>query len=184
MVLGPTSKRRWAYACAKAVDEFLALAYFDEKKLPVVIVRFFNTVGPRQTGQYGMVIPNFVQRALLNEPLSVHGDGDQSRSFTYVGDSVQAIVKLMETKEAEGQVFNVGNSDEITITELAQKVCQLTKSSSEITYTSYEKVYGRGFEDMRRRTPDATKLHEMTGFSPTTSIDAILEKVIDFFKHQ
>jgi len=182
--LGPTNKRRWAYACSKAMDEFLSLAYYDEKKLPVVVARFFNTVGPRQTGTYGMVIPNFVQKALLNEPIQVHGDGEQTRCFTYVKDAVDAIVKLMNTEEAEGQVFNVGGEEEISMNELAQKVKELTESRSEITHIPYEKVYGRGFEDMQRRTPDLAKIREAIGYEPTYTTEDILNKVIQYFRKE
>jgi UDP-glucose 4-epimerase len=182
--LGSTGKRRWAYACSKAMDEFLSLAYYDEKKLPVVVVRFFNTVGPRQTGTYGMVIPNFVQKALLNESIQVHGDGEQSRCFTYVTDAVDAIITLMDTPEAEGQVFNVGGKEEISMNELAQKVKELTGSDSEINHIPYEEVYGKGFEDMRRRTPDLTKIKEAIGYEPTHTTEDILENVIKYFKRE
>jgi len=182
--LGSTGKRRWAYACSKAMDEFLSLAYYDEKKLPVVVVRFFNTVGPRQTGTYGMVIPNFVQKALLNESIQVHGDGEQSRCFTYVTDAVDAIITLMDTPEAEGQVFNVGGKEEISMNELAQKVKELTGSDSEINHIPYEEVYGKGFEDMRRRTPDLTKIKEAIGYEPTHTTEDILNNVINYFKRE
>lgn len=182
--LGPTNKRRWAYACSKAMDEFLSMAYFDEKKLPVVVVRFFNTVGPRQTGTYGMVIPNFVQKALLNEPIQVHGDGEQTRCFTYVKDAVGAIVNLMNTDGAEGEVFNIGGEEEISINELASRVKELTDSSSEITHIPYENVYGKGFEDMRRRTPDLSKIRNAIGYEPTHTTDDILASVIKFFKRE
>lgn len=182
--LGPTTKRRWAYACSKAIDEFLTLAYYDEKKLPVVVARFFNTVGPRQTGRYGMVIPNFVQRALMNEPILVYGDGSQSRCFTYVGDAVRAIAKLIETPEAEGQVFNIGSNEEITMNELAERVRLLAESTSEIVHVPYEQAYGRGFEDMRRRTPDISKLQAAIGYRPSYTTDSILREVIDFFRRK
>ncbi len=182
--LGPTSKRRWAYACSKAMDEFLSMAYFDEKKLSVVVARFFNTVGPRQTGTYGMVIPNFVQKALLNEPIQVHGDGEQTRCFTYVKDAVDAIVALMETPEAEGEVFNVGGEEEISMNELAKKVKELAGSDSEITNIPYEDVYGKGFEDMRRRTPDLTKIKERIDYKPTYTTEDILNNVIKYFKKE
>ena len=178
--LGATSRKRWAYACSKAFDEFLALAYREEKGLDVVIVRFFNTVGPRQTGRYGMVIPNFVRRALAGETLEVHGDGEQSRSFTHVDDAVWAATRLMESDEAEGEVYNIGNGKEITINELAEKVVELTGSSSDIVHVPYEEVYGEGFEDMRRRTPDVSKLQELLGFEPRHDIDRILEDVIEY----
>src|SRR5918992_3239759 len=147
LVLGPTEKHRWAYACSKMIDEFLALAYWKERKLPVVIVRLFNTVGPRQTGQYGMVLPNFVRQALSGEPITVFGDGTQSRSFTYVGDVVDALVKLAHTPRAVGHVFNIGNTEEITITALAERVKRVTSSRSQIRYIPYDEAYETGFED-------------------------------------
>ena len=180
--LGPTTKRRWAYACSKAIDEFLALAYYEEKQLPVVIARFFNTVGPRHTGRYGMVIPNFVQSALCNEPIKVYGDGEQSRCFTYVGDAIRAITTLMDTKGAEGEVYNIGNNEEITINQLAQRVKELAKSSSEIVHVPYEKTYGPGFEDMRRRTPNIEKIQKAINYKPTYNIDSILRDVIAYFR--
>ena len=183
LIMGSSKKRRWAYACTKAVDEFLALAYFDEKRLPVVITRFFNTVGPRQTGQYGMVIPSFVQRALLNEPILVYGDGSQTRSFTYVGDTIRVATALMNLKQAEGEVFNIGSANEISMTALAEKVREMTESSSEITHVPYDQIYGRGFEDMKCRTPDISKIEKMINYKATHDIDAILSEVIDYFKH-
>lgn len=181
-VMGTVKKRRWAYACSKTLDEFLALAYYDEKKLPVVIARLFNTVGPRQTGQYGMVLPNFVQSALLGKPILVYGDGTQSRSFTHVKDVVDALIKLMEDPRAEGDIFNVGNEHEITIKELAHKVKEMTGSSSEIEYVPYEKAYGPGFEDMERRCPNIDKIRKFIGFEPNHDMDAIIRSVIDYFK--
>jgi len=180
--LGATNKRRWAYACSKAMDEFLSLAYYDEKKLSVVVVRFFNTVGPRQTGTYGMVIPNFVQRALLNESIQVHGDGEQTRCFTYVKDAIGAIVDLMNTPEAEGEVFNVGGEEEISMNDLALKVKELAGSDSEIIHVPYAEVYGKGFEDMRRRTPDLEKIKKCIGYEPTFVTEDILNNVIQYFK--
>ena len=180
--LGPTNKRRWAYACSKAMDEFLALAYHDEKKLPVVIARFFNTVGPRQSGRYGMVIPNFVQLALKGEPLRVFGDGNQSRCFTHVNDAVRAIVDLMDTEEAEGKVFNVGGREEITMNELAKRIIEMTNSDSEIMHIPYEEVYGPGFEDMLRRSPDITKIKNLIGYEPQKTTDDILKEVIAYYK--
>lgn len=181
-VVGPTTKRRWSYACSKAFDEFLALAYYEEKKLPVVVVRLFNTVGPRQTAQYGMVIPNFVQKALLNKPIIVYGDGTQSRSFLHVADAVEALVRLMGEPKAEGQVVNVGNPQEVTIGELAQLVKEMTGSRSPIEYLPYEKAFGPGFEDMRRRCPEISKLKELTGFEPTRDLRCIIESVIRYFQ--
>ncbi len=181
-LIGPTSRRRWAYACSKALDEFLALAYHEEKKLPVIIVRLFNTVGPRQTGQYGMVVPNFVQKALLNKPIIVYGDGSQSRSFTHVSDVVEALVRLMAEPRAVGQVVNVGNPQEITIRELAELVKEMTGSRSEIEYIPYERAYGPGFEDMRRRCPDITKLKDLTGFTPQVDLRGIIQSVIAYYQ--
>ena len=180
--LGPTTKRRWAYACSKAMDEFLAMAYRDEKGLDVICARFFNTVGPRQMGQYGMVIPNFVQQALAGDPIRVFGDGTQTRCFTYVGDTVEAVVDLMNTPEASGAIVNIGSDQEISIHALAERVRQLAESSSEITHIPYEEVYGEGFEDMQRRTPDIDKLRRLIGYEPTYAIDDILQAVIDYFR--
>jgi UDP-glucose 4-epimerase len=181
-IMGSVKKRRWAYACSKTLDEFLALAYFDEKKLPVVVGRLFNTVGPRQTGQYGMVLPNFVQSALLGKPITVYGDGDQTRSFTHVRDVVEAITGLMSEPRAEGDVFNVGNDKEVTINELAEKVKKMTGSPSPIEHVTYEKAYGPGFEDMRRRCPNITKVRKLIGFEPKYDLEAMIHSVIDYFK--
>ena len=178
LVLGPSSKHRWAYACSKLIDEFLALAYWKERKLPVIVVRLFNTVGPRQTGQYGMVIPNFVRQALEGEPITVFGDGTQSRSFTYVGDVVGAMVALINEPRAVGQVFNIGNGREITIGALAEKVRQLAGSSSEIVRIPYDQAYESGFEDMPRRVPDISRIAELIGYKPTVELDDILKLVI------
>ena len=182
LVLGPTPKHRWAYACSKAIDEFLALAYWKEKKLPVIIVRFFNTVGPRQSGQYGMVIPNFVRQALAGRPITVHGDGTQSRSFTYVGDVVGALLALMIEPRAVGHVFNIGNPEEITILELAERVRRLTGSTSDIVLVPYEKAYEAGFEDMPRRVPNLQKIRDLIGYEPKVDLDQILARVIDYFQ--
>jgi UDP-glucose 4-epimerase len=184
LVLGPTEKHRWAYACSKLIDEFLALAYWKERKLPVIIVRLFNTVGPRQTGQYGMVIPNFVRQALAGQPITVFGDGNQSRSFTYVGDVVRAIVALINEPAAIGQVFNIGNGTEISINGLAEKVKAMTGSSSEIVRIPYEKAYEAGFEDMPRRVPDISKIQKLIGYAPTVELDEILSKVIESFRQR
>ncbi|HEV8374772.1 MAG TPA: GDP-mannose 4,6-dehydratase [Candidatus Polarisedimenticolia bacterium] len=180
LVLGPPSKGRWSYACSKAIDEFLALAYWKEKRLPVVVARLFNTVGPRQTGRYGMVIPSFVRQAMTGKPITVFGDGTQTRSFTYVSDVVRAVIKLMDSEETSGQVFNIGNGKEISIKELAGMVKDLTQSSSEIVTIPYDKAYEEGFEDMPRRMPDITKIRKAIGFEPTLGIRAILEKVIEY----
>jgi nucleoside-diphosphate-sugar epimerase len=182
LVLGPTTKHRWAYACSKMIDEFLALAYWKERKLPVIVVRLFNTVGPRQTGQYGMVIPNFVRQALAGQPITVFGDGTQSRSFTYVGDVVRAMVALIDEPRAVGQVFNIGNGNEITIRDLAEKVKQMTGSSSTIVMVPYDQAYEAGFEDMPRRVPDIGRIHALVGYRPTVDLDETLTRVIEHFR--
>ena len=184
LVLGPTPKHRWAYACSKALDEFLALAYWKERKLPVIIVRFFNTVGPRQTGQYGMVIPNFVRQALAGEPITVFGDGTQRRAFTHVADVVRALQALIVEPRAIGQVVNIGNSEEISMNGLAERVRTLTGSSSPITLIPYDQAYESGFEDMPRRLPDLTKVHGMIGYEPRHTLDSILTDVIEFMRRQ
>ncbi len=184
LVLGPTPKHRWAYACSKAIDEFLALAYWKERKLPVIIVRFFNTVGPRQTGQYGMVIPNFVRQALAGEPITVFGDGTQSRSFTHVTDVVGALLKLVVEPKAIGQVINIGNTEEVTIQKLAERVRQLTGSTSSIKIVPYDEAYESGFEDMPRRVPDLSKAHKMIGYETKHTLDDILIQVIDYFRRK
>ncbi len=179
LVLGPTPKHRWAYACSKAMDEFLALAYCKERKLPVIVVRLFNTVGPRQTGRYGMVIPNFVQQALTGAPITVYGDGQQRRAFGYVGDVVDGLVKLVAEPRAIGQVFNLGNAEEIAILDLAQRIKQLTNSRSEIVRIPYSQAYEAGFEDMPRRVPDLSKIRNLVGYAPKVSLDEILVRVIE-----
>jgi UDP-glucose 4-epimerase len=180
LVMGATTKGRWSYACSKAIDEFLALAYWREKKLPTIVVRLFNTVGPRQTGQYGMVIPTFVKQALAGRPITVYGDGKQSRCFGYVGDIVGALIGLMEKDEAVGQVFNIGSNQEITILDLARRVKELTQSSSEIVFVPYDEAYEEGFEDMPRRVPDISKVGDLVGFRPQMNLDGILKSVIDY----
>ncbi len=182
LVLGPTPKHRWAYACSKAIDEFLALAYWKEKKLPVIIVRLFNTVGPRQTGQYGMVMPTFIRQALAGHPITVFGDGTQSRSFTYVGDVVWALLRLAAEPKAVGQVFNIGNGKEITIRGLAEKVKALTASPSEIVTVPYDQAYEAGFEDMPRRVPDIGKIRQMIGYDPKVDLDEIVRRIVDDFQ--
>ncbi len=181
-LLGATSISRWSYSCTKAIDEFLAIAYWREKKLPVVIVRLFNTCGPRQTGRYGMVIPRFVKQALLDQPITVYGDGKQTRSFTYVSDVVNAIIKLAHEPKAEGEIFNIGNPKSVTIQELAEKVKHLTGSKSPIEHIPYEKAYDTGFEDMRHRRPDIAKIRKLIGFEPKVELDEILKKVIKYFE--
>ena len=178
LVLGPTTKHRWAYACSKAIDEFLALAYWKERKLPVIIVRFFNTVGPRQTGQYGMVIPSFVRQALAGAPITVFGDGTQSRAFTHVHDVVGALVKLVAEPKAIGQVINIGNTEEVTIGRLAERVRELSGSSSPITFVPYDEAYESGFEDMPRRLPDLRKIADLIGYQTKHTLDDILVEVI------
>lgn len=174
---GPTTKHRWAYACAKALDEFLAMAYWKSSNLPVVVVRLFNTVGPRQTGQYGMVVPNFVQQALRGEPLHVHGDGKQSRCFCHVSDVVRGLVGLMECEQAKGQVVNLGSVEEVTILELARRVIEATKSASVVQHLTYEAAYGEGFEDMLRRVPSIAKAHQLIGWRPENSLTEIIADV-------
>jgi UDP-glucose 4-epimerase len=182
LVLGPTPKHRWAYACSKALDEFLALAYWKERKLPVIIVRFFNTVGPRQTGQYGMVIPNFVRQAIAGEPITVFGDGNQTRSFTHVVDVVNALLALVVEPRAIGQVINIGNTEEVTIMELARRVRDLSGSTSSIKLVPYDEAYESGFEDMPRRVPDLRRAAELIGYKPKHGLDEILIQVIDQFR--
>ncbi|MDQ3071153.1 MAG: GDP-mannose 4,6-dehydratase [Acidobacteriota bacterium] len=179
LVMGPTVKHRWAYACSKAIDEFLALAYWKERKLPVIIVRLFNTVGPRQTGRYGMVIPTLMRQALAGTPLTVYGDGKQSRSFTDVSDVVAALIRLSAEKSAIGQVFNIGNTEEVSIEDLAQKIRAKTGSNSEIAYIPYDEAYEAGFEDMPRRVPDLTKIRTLIGYEPRINLDGILDRVMD-----
>lgn len=182
--LGPTEKRRWAYACSKAMDEFLAQAYYDEEGLDVVCARFFNTVGPRQSGNYGMVVPTFVGRALSGKSLQVHGDGTQTRCFLHVADAVEAILGLLETPDAVGEVVNVGRPAEISINALAERILELTDSGAQIEHVPYQEVYGEGFEDMQRRTPDISKLRGLTGIEPTRTTDDILRDVIAYEKKQ
>jgi len=182
LVLGATAKHRWAYACSKLIDEFLALAYWKERKLPVVIVRLFNTVGPRQTGQYGMVLPTFVRQALAGHPITVFGDGTQSRSFTYVGDVVDALIKLTQEPRAVGEVFNIGNVGEVSILHLAEKVKAMTSSSSTIQMVPYDEAYEAGFEDMPRRVPDLTRIRALVGYEPSLQLDEVLREVIEHIR--
>lgn len=184
LVMGAPNKGRWAYACSKAIDEFLALAYWREKKLPTVVVRLFNTVGPRQTGQYGMVLPTFVRQALQDEPLTVYGDGNQSRCFGYVGDVIGALMDLMDHPKAVGELFNIGSTEEISIRDLAERVKKLTNSQSQIVTIPYEEAYEEGFEDMIRRVPDIGKIRELTGFEPRTSLDEIIRSIVAYQKSQ
>ncbi|MCA1906217.1 MAG: GDP-mannose 4,6-dehydratase [Desulfarculus sp.] len=184
LVMGPTSKARWSYACSKAIDEFLALAYHRARGLPVVIARLFNTVGPRQTGRYGMVLPSFVLQALMGKPITVYGDGSQSRCFSYVGEVVRALAALAECEAAVGQVVNVGSQQEISIAGLAELVKELTGSSSKIVYVPYDQAYEEGFEDMQRRVPDVSRLESLVGFSPRMGIREIVESVIGFYRER
>ncbi len=177
-VIGPTSKSRWAYAASKAVDEFLGLAYYQEKGVPVVVLRFFNTVGPRQTGRYGMVIPRFVDWALAGEPIQVYGSGRQTRCFCNVADTIRAIIGLVEEPAAVGEIFNIGRDQEVTIDDLAQRVKAMTGSSSEIVHVSYDQAYAPGFEDMDRRVPDISKIGRFIGWQPTLNLEQTLEQVI------
>jgi UDP-glucose 4-epimerase len=179
---GPTTAHRWSYAASKAVDEFLALAYHKEYNLPIIIARLFNTVGPRQVGRYGMVLPNFVKQAVKNEPITIYGDGKQSRSFTYVGDCVNVLMGLMGSDKAAGQVYNIGNSEEISIEDLAERVKELSGSKSELKYIPYDEAYESGFEDMRRRCPDNSKIKKLLGYKPSLSLDELIQLTIDYHR--
>jgi UDP-glucose 4-epimerase len=181
-VMGSTSVRRWSYATSKALDEFLALAYYTEKSLPVIIARYFNTVGPGQVGSYGMVLPIFIQKALSGEDIPVYGNGEQMRSFGYVGDAVKCTIALVENKNSLGEVFNIGNEVEITINDLAKLVIKKCKSQSNIIHKSYEEAYGSGFEDMKRRKPNSDKLVKAIGIKPEVPIDEVIDKMIIYFK--
>lgn len=180
LVLGPSAKGRWSYACSKLIDEFLAIAYYREKRLPTVVARLFNTVGPRQTGQYGMVVPTFVRQALSGVPLTVYGDGKQSRCFTHVSDVVRALIGLMETPAAYGHVFNIGNTQEISILDLAREVIRVTESKSDVVFVPYERAYEPGFEDMPRRVPDLSKIRGLIGWQPTIGLGQILTDVVEY----
>src|SRR6201987_2809615 len=184
LVLGPTTKGRWSYAASKALDEFLALSYWKEKKLPVIVVRLFNTVGPRQTGRYGMVLPNFVKAALENRPICVYGNGKQSRCFCDVRDTVEALIRLMATPRAIGEVVNVGNTEEISIEDLARRVKERTASTSHIEYIPYDQAYEPGFEDMMRRVPRIDKRYTVTRFRPATSLNEIIDRVASYFQNR
>jgi UDP-glucose 4-epimerase len=184
LVLGPTTKGRWSYAASKALDEFLALSYWKEKKLPVIVLRLFNTVGPRQTGRYGMVLPNFVKQALDKEPIRVFGNGKQSRCFCDVRDTVEGLIRLMDTDRSIGEVVNVGNTEEITIEGLAKLVKERTSSTSPIEFVPYDQAYEPGFEDMMRRVPCVDKLQALTGFRPQTSLNEIIDRVTAYFRQK
>lgn len=183
LVLGPTSKSRWSYACSKAIDEFLALAYYKENKLPIVIIRFFNTVGPRQTGRYGMVLPTFVKQALLGHPITVFGDGKQIRCFTHVKDAVKATIDLAVHPNAVGGVFNIGNNEEISIENLAKFVKKFTGSNSEIIYIPYDDAYEEGFEDMRKRVPDISKIQKLIGYRSNINVEYIIKSIIEYYRN-
>ena len=182
MVLGPTTKSRWSYAASKAIDEFMGLSYHKANGLPVIIARLFNTVGPRQVGQYGMVVPRFIQQALAGGPITVYGDGKQSRCFCYVTDVVDVLMKLVECDAAIGQVFNVGSTEEVGIEELAEKVRQRVDPGLDIVRIPYDQAYEEGFEDLQRRVPDVTKLHDLIGFEPSLGIDQILDRLIAYHR--
>ena len=184
LVLGPPTKRRWGYAASKLLDEFLALAYWKEHQLPTVVVRFFNCVGPRQSSRYGMVLPNFVRQAIANAPITVHGDGSQTRSFTWVGDVVSALEALMVERRAVGQIFNVGNDHEVSIGQLALRVKEAVGSSSDIQFVPYKQAYDGDFEDMPRRIPDITKLRNLVGYRPRVLLPEIIERTIDYWRHE
>lgn len=181
-VLGPTHLHRWCYAASKQIDEFLALAYWRAKRHPVVVVRLFNTVGPRQTGRYGMVVPNFVRAALQGKPVRVFGDGKQTRCFTYVGDVVPALVKLMDSPAVNGEIFNIGSRSKVSIEELAQRIIARTGSASAIEYIPYDQAYGEGYEDMRHREPCLDKLQKAIGYAPTTTLDEIIDRVTEYMR--
>lgn len=181
-VIGPTTINRWSYACSKMMDEFLALAYHRERGLPVVIVRFFNTVGPRQRGRYGMVLPTFVQQALAGADLTIHGDGQQSRCFGYVGDVLNGVLALMDHPDAVGQVFNLGSDEEVTIEELARRIVARVGSTSKLRYVPYDEAYAQGFEDMKRRRPCLAKARRLVGYEPTVDLNGIIDRVVQHFR--
>jgi UDP-glucose 4-epimerase len=181
-VLGSTSRSRWSYACSKAMDEFLALAYAKQLSLPVVVLRFFNTVGPRQSGRYGMVVPRFVQQALRGDPITVYGDGQQSRCFTAVVDVVRAVIALADEPAAEGEAFNVGSTEEVTIEALARKVVEVAGGHSPVIFVPYDEAYEAGFEDMRRRVPDISKIRALVGWEPRLGLERILQGVVAYYR--
>ncbi len=182
LIYGPPSTMRWSYAASKLVDEFTALAYHRTKKLDTIILRCFNTIGPRQTGMYGMVVPRFIQQALRDDPITVYGDGTQTRTFTYVGDVIKAIYRLIHCKDGSGEVVNIGGTEEISIAELAQRIKELVGSNSEIVFIPYDQAYGKDFEDMMRRVPSLEKLESLIGFKPETPLDEILQHTIEYFR--
>jgi UDP-glucose 4-epimerase len=182
LVMGPTNKGRWSYACSKAIDEFLAIAYWKEKRVPTVIVRLFNTVGPRQTGRYGMVVPNFVQQALTGQDMTVYGDGRQTRCFTHVSDVIGALISVAEHSQAVGEVYNIGSDHETSILELAQRIKHLTESASNIVFVPYDHAYEEGFEDMMRRVPDLAKVRALIGYRPRVELEEMLTSIIDYHR--
>jgi nucleoside-diphosphate-sugar epimerase len=182
LVMGPTNKGRWSYACSKAIDEFLAIAYWKEKRVPTVIARLFNTVGPRQTGRYGMVIPNFVQQALTGQDITVYGDGTQTRCFTHVSDVIEALIAIAEHPQAVGEVYNIGSDHEISMLELAERIKGLTGSASNIVFVPYDQAYEAGFEDMMRRVPDISKIRQLIGYKPKVDLDGLLTSIIEFHR--
>lgn len=182
LVMGPTNKGRWSYACSKAIDEFLAIAYWKEKRVPTVIVRLFNTVGPRQTGRYGMVIPNFVQQALMGQDITVYGDGAQTRCFTHVSDVVEALIAVAEHPQAVGEVYNIGSDHEISMLDLAERIKYMTESASNIVFVPYDEAYEAGFEDMMRRVPDISKIRALIGYQPKVDLDSMLASIIDYHR--
>ena len=182
LVMGPTNKGRWSYACSKAIDEFLAIAYWKEKRVPTVIARLFNTVGPRQTGRYGMVIPNFVQQALTGQDITVYGDGTQTRCFTHVSDVVEALIAIAEHPQAVGEVYNIGSDHEISMIKLAERIKYLTESASNIVFVPYDDAYEAGFEDMMRRVPDIAKIRALIGYNPKIGLDALLASIIEYHR--
>lgn len=182
LVMGPTNKGRWSYACSKAIDEFLAIAYWKEKRVPTVIARLFNTVGPRQTGRYGMVIPNFVQQALTGQDITVYGDGTQTRCFTHVSDVVEALIAVAEHPQAVGEVYNIGSDHEISMLELAERIKHLTESASNIVFVPYDEAYEAGFEDMMRRVPDIAKIRALIGYNPKVDLDGLLRSIIEYHR--
>lgn len=184
LVMGPTNKGRWSYACSKAIDEFLAIAYWKEKRVPTVIVRLFNTVGPRQTGRYGMVIPNFVQQALMGQDITVYGDGTQTRCFTHVSDVIGALIAVAEHPQAVGEVYNIGSDHEISMLELAERIKYITESASNIVFVPYDEAYEAGFEDMMRRVPDISKIRALIGYQPKVDLDSMLANIIDYHREK
>jgi len=182
-IYGSIYNNRWIYAFSKGVDEFLGLAYHKEKNVPVVVMRFFNVIGPRQVGRYGMVVPRFVKQALKGEPVTVYGTGEQTRSFVYVGDVVDALVKLMDAKDSEGRVINIGADHEISINDLAKKVIDLAGSASSVAHISYEEAYPKGFEDLERRVPDISQIRNLIGYEPKTSLDETIKKIIEYYRN-